>query len=122
MIEWPAAMPPHACFRPVACCCLALLAAACVTTGARHDPADFRIAEDTPPQFVTEDGVAPRQECRTPLLDPRDHTRLRLVRSVPFGTSYRGDYEVPLGKYGVRESELLRIECETGQAVGIVRN
>jgi hypothetical protein len=100
----------------------ALLLAACATAGDGDDEPDVRAAEDTPPQFVTEDGVAPRQECRTPLVDPRDQTRLRLVRSIPFGTSYRGDYEVPLGKYGVGQNELLRVECETGQIVGIVRN
>lgn len=109
-------------FQPAACCCLILLAAACATTGPPAAADDLRLAEDTPPHFVTEDGVTPRQECRGLLLDPRDQTRLRLVRSVPFGTSYRGDYEVPLGKYGVGQSELLRIECETGQPVGIVRN
>lgn len=32
-----------------------------------------------------------------------------------------GDYEVPEGRYGVQQGELLRIECNTGEVVGIVR-
>lgn len=79
-----------------------------------------RPAENTPPRFVTEDGATPTGGCRSPLIDPRDDTRLRLIRSAPIGTEYRGDYEVPGSVYGVRPGELLRIDCGTGQALGIV--
>lgn len=95
-------------------------------TGCAHAGASggagVRTAEDTPGQFVTEDGTPAVQECRTPMIDPRDHTRIRLLRAAPFGSEYRGDYEVPAGRYGVQEGELLRINCETGQVIGIVRN
>jgi hypothetical protein len=31
------------------------------------------------------------------------------------------DYETPPGRYGVRENELLRLRCNTGEVLGIVR-
>ncbi len=37
-----------------------------------------------------------------------------------FGTG-RGDYSVPEGKYGVQKGELLRINCRTGEVLGIVK-
>lgn len=95
--------------------------AACAHAGTGAD-ASLRAAEDTPVQFVTDDGTPAVQECRSPMVDPRDQTQLRLVRSAPFGNEHRGDYQVPEGRYGVREGELLRINCETGQVIGIVRN
>lgn len=55
--------------------------------------------------------------CLNPLVDPRDGGRLRLVRSRP---AY-GDYEVPAGRYGLRDGELLRLECNTGRVLGIAR-
>ena len=55
--------------------------------------------------------------CLTPLLDPRNGTAIVLSRSV---TPY-GDYDVPPGSYGVREGDLLRLECNEGKAIGIVR-
>lgn len=83
---------------------------------------EMRSASDLPPQFVTEDGVQPEESaCRNPLIDPRDQTRLRLIRSISGGGG-RGDYEVTGGKYGVGPNELLRINCSTGEALGIVRS
>lgn len=61
---------------------------------------------------------APGEGCRNPMVDPRDGTRLRLVRAA----EGQGDYEVPPGRYGVGPRELLRLACSTGQAVGIVRS
>lgn len=54
--------------------------------------------------------------CRNPMVDPRDGTRLRLVRS----TAGEGDYAAPEGRYGLRGKELLRLRCSTGEVVGIV--
>jgi hypothetical protein len=105
---------------PVSFCAVILAGAAgCAHTGAGEE---LRMPEDVPSQFVTEDGEPAVQECRSPMIDPRDQTRLRLTRSSHMGSLYRGDYEVPSGKYGVREGELLRINCETGQVIGIVSN
>jgi hypothetical protein len=102
--------------------CPALLLADVACTARGNMDGELRMAEDTPAQFVTEDGVAAEQECRNPMVDPRDHTRLRLIRSSPLGNIYRGDYEVPRGRYGVGQNELLRLDCETGQVIGIVRS
>jgi hypothetical protein len=93
---------------------------ACAARGTASS--DVRPADDTPISFITEDGVPPDNECRSPLVDPRDQTRLRLVRSTAIGSLNRGDYQVPRGRYGVADGELLRIDCETGQAIGIVRS
>ena len=101
---------------------LPLIAAACASTSTfTPDPANLRMAQDAPAQFVTEDGTPPPADsCRSPLIDPRDQTRLRLVRSGSVGGAHQGDYEVPEGRYGVRTGELLRIDCASGQALGIV--
>ncbi|HEY2925080.1 MAG TPA: hypothetical protein VGJ98_08970 [Candidatus Eisenbacteria bacterium] len=55
--------------------------------------------------------------CRNPMIDPRDGAALILIRS----SGGRGDYQVPVARYGVRRGELLRIECGTGLVVGIVK-
>ena len=102
--------------------CVALAAAGCAH-GAASLPGDAsaRPATGVPERFVTGDpppAAGAEPACRNPLLDPRDGTRLVLVRSTA-GT--RGDYEVPAGRYGVAPGELLRVDCTTGNAVGIVR-
>lgn len=98
-----------------------LLAAACAASSAPFGGMEVRPADDTPPAFATEDGTIPVEACRSPLVDPRDQTRLRLIRSAPLGATHYGDYEVPVtGRYGVGRDELLRVNCETGQALGVV--
>lgn len=101
-----------------------LLAGACATTSTFPvDSRDMRLAQEAPVHFVTVDGAAGvANACVSPLVDPRDQTRLRLVRSGSVGASHRGDYAVEGGRYGVRAGELLRIDCGTGQALGIVPN
>lgn len=74
-------------------------------------PAQFTLA--APPEAVQGPDAAP---CTSPAVDPRDGTRLVLVRS----RSGRGDYEAPAGKYGVGAAELLRLDCATGRAIGVV--
>ena len=61
--------------------------------------------------------AAPRPGCATPMVDPRDRTQIRLIRSV----APRGDYTVPEGRYGVGPEELLRLDCTTGAPLGVVR-
>lgn len=84
----------------------------------------IREADDAPDHFLV--GLPSSTEtmepsagdgCRSPMVDPRDETRLTLVRSG----SDLGDYEVPLGHYGIGRGELLRLECSTGRAIGVVR-
>jgi hypothetical protein len=59
----------------------------------------------------------PGAACRSPLVDPRDGTRLTLFESEPG----RGLYEVPDGRYGVDDEHLLQVDCGTGRVLGIVR-
>lgn len=53
--------------------------------------------------------------CRSPMIDPRDSTKVSLFRSF----NGRGDYEVPEGKYGVKKGQILRLDCASGKVVGI---
>lgn len=81
-------------------------------------------AADVPDHFLvgshsdtTTSDPVPGEGCRNPMVDSRDGTRLILVRSA----EGLGDYEVPEGRYGVGSDELLRLDCGTGTARGIVR-
>ena len=86
-------------------------------------------AKNLPDHFmVVVSGLAQKEEpkpgegCRNPMVDPRDGTALNLMRSK----NGIGDYQV-LGhqyeldsSYGVDSRHLLRIDCATGKALGIV--
>jgi hypothetical protein len=86
-------------------------------------------AKNLPDHFmVAVTGVAQAEEptpgggCRNPMVDPRNRTTLNLMRSK----NGMGDYQV-LGQqyeldstYGVDSRHLLRIDCATGKALGIV--
>lgn len=101
-----------------------------LTIGCAIDPArrstvaaPLREAVDAPTRFLEPeavrgamftDTVAP-SGCRNPMVDPRDGTRLRLVRSE----GRIGDFEVPDGRYGVRRGEVLRLDCAAGRVLGI---
>ena len=76
-----------------------------------------RNATDTPAYFENPAAVPGEKICKSPLIDPRDGTEISFLRaSWPMA-----DYEVPSGKYGVRGTELLRVNCESGEVVGIVK-
>lgn len=83
-----------------------------------------RPATDVPGRFLvagssgSESARSPRpgEGCHSPVMDPRDGTLLHLSRSL----EGLGDYTVPAGVYGTAADELLRIDCRTGQAIGIV--
>jgi len=105
---------------------LSVVLASCAlgTSGTFPSSADARSASNVPFRFDPDPPaarVAPAdtiagEGCRNPMLDPRDGQRLTLVRSL----GGEGDYRVPMGTYGVRPGELLRLECNTGRVVGIV--
>jgi hypothetical protein len=76
-------------------------------------PARF-VLDPTDPESTAGAGVG--QGCRSPLFDPRDATRIVLVRSA----GGRGDYEVPPGRYGAGPRELIRLDCGSGTVRGIV--
>jgi hypothetical protein len=103
-------------------CTMAMGPGAC-TASWQHasTAAEVRPAQDVPVRFVTTAGMTPGDGCRSPLVDPRDHAVLRLERSMEYGMTYHGDYDVPTGRYGVQRGELLRLDCATGEVVGIVR-
>ena len=97
-----------------------MFAAACATTSDDWSARATTPARDTPAQFVTEEGSLPVDACRSPLTDPRDGTRLRLVRSGGSRAGEVGDYEVSGNRYGAGPGQLLRIDCATGRPLGIV--
>jgi hypothetical protein len=108
--------------RTVVCILVAGLLAACGAAMQRGaSDAVLRQPQDPPARFVTADGVAAEDGCRMTMIDPRDQTWVRLARSAQYGMSYRGDYEVTTGRYGVQQGELLRLDCSTGEVIGIVR-
>jgi hypothetical protein len=99
---------------------ITILAIACtLACTARHGATDtaagLRAPIDPPDNFTTPDpsGAA----CRSPMTDPRDGTTLRLVWS----SGGLGEYEVPKGRYGVGADEVLRVDCASGKAIGIVK-
>ena len=78
----------------------------------------IRQPENTPDTFIPEEEVSlEANSCKSPMVDPRDGTEIRFVRSE----GGVGDYEVPSGRYGIGSSELLRLYCETGEVAGVVR-
>lgn len=104
---------------------LLVVVGGCALGGSTYpEGAPVREAVDVPERFVTEDlpaGAAvtdtlPGSGCRSPLIDPRDGTRVRMINSQ----RRVGDYAAPEGRYGVRPGELLRVECNTGRVLGIV--
>lgn len=103
---------------------LGLLTGCSTIRDASYPTSLLRTAVDVPDHFLvgfpnstaTEEPM-PGSACRNPLVDPRHDERLILVRS----RGGRGDYEVASGRYGVGEGELLRVDCGTGRAIGVVR-
>lgn len=84
-----------------------------------------RAAEDVPNQFepknpdariMPADTIA-GSGCLSPMVDPRDGTEVGFLRS----DKEYADYAVPGRMYGVGARELLRLECNTGRVLGIVR-
>jgi hypothetical protein len=102
-------------------CAVALTA--CATGGAFPPDTAVRPARDLPERFIVEGTTGEpstppgSRACRSPLVDPRDGTRLRLARAQE-GT--RGDYEVAPPRYGVGAGDLLRVDCTTNRAMGMV--
>jgi hypothetical protein len=85
----------------------------------------LRNAEDVPNHFEPKNPNARMlpadtlagSGCLSPMVDPRDGTEIGFLRS----DQEYADYAVPGRLYGVRAGELLRLECNTGKVLGIVR-
>lgn len=111
--------------RFIILCLLGL--AACATRGMGSFPDDSAVhpAQALPERFEPVSPatrVAPADTiagsgCTSPFRDPRDGTLLRMERAI----APRADYSVPAGRYGVGSNELLRLDCNTGIPIGIVR-
>jgi hypothetical protein len=104
---------------------MALLASSgCASRHPKAGAAPLRVPTDAPGHFVALESTgdatsepAAGTGCRNPLVDPRSGVRITLVRS----SGGYGDYEVPEGKYEVGKSEVLRVDCATGKAIGIFK-
>lgn len=90
---------------------------------------EVRSATNLPPQFVIIEPAEVAGDCPPRLLDPGLDTTLRLrratMRPVQDSTTvtYRafGDYATePVGRYGEKEGEGVRIDCTRLRAIGVV--
>jgi hypothetical protein len=105
---------------------LAIAAAGCSLGIGGSFPSDAtaRTAIDVPHRFEPADAADRIQPgdtiagsgCRSPMVDPRDGTRIVFLRAA----TQRADYAVAGGRYGVNEYELLRLDCNTGAVIGVV--
>lgn len=78
----------------------------------------IRQAENTPEKFISANGLSLNgNSCISPMIDPRDETQLIMVSS----NNGMANYRVSPNKYGLKKGELLRVDCKTGVAVGIVK-
>jgi len=78
----------------------------------------IRQAETVPKSFLPPEGISLDQNsCNSPMLDPVDGTQIIMVTAQ----GGKGNYRVPQGKYGVQKGELLRLNCATGEVLGIVK-
>jgi hypothetical protein len=85
------------------------------------------VALDTPDHFmVALSGIGKYGEpkadgvCRNPMVDPRDRTELYLRRSAAGKGDYGLEGLTDVKKYGMTSQQLLRIDCATGKAIGLV--
>lgn len=79
----------------------------------------IRQAETVPKSFLPPEGISLDQNsCKSPMFDPVDGTQIIMVTAQ----DGKGDYKVPEGKYGVQKGELLRLNCATGEVLGIVKD
>ena len=78
----------------------------------------IRPATDTPVAFEPKRGSFDGSSCKSPLVDPRSGVEIIMVMAQ----GGLGDYRVPSGRYGVKDKELLRLNCSTGEIIGIVKD
>ena len=110
--------------------CGVLLALGSSCAGNSWDQAP-RPVRDLPPEFQADAARAPApgyRGCAVHLLDSLSGATLQLNRSTSVhpnaagvGATAIGDYQVtPLGRYGLRANEYLRLECPSGRPLGAV--
>ena len=106
---------------------VAALGTACSAggTGSMQSVIDSPPPVTAPHRFIPVDTAALLQPadtlagegCLNPMADPVTGIQITLYRSE----SGLGDYLPPSGAYGIRDGLLIRLECNTGEVVGIVR-
>ena len=104
-----------------------LLISACGQNSSTGLPgaAPLRAGTDLPVQFEPPAGfgrLSPTDTisgnaCLSPMHDPRDNIEIKMVRAA----NGQADYTVPDGHYGVGQHQLLRLDCNTGRPLGIVK-
>jgi len=103
-----------------------LLLAGCSThAGSMSSVIEQPAPVTAPPRFVPLDStkvMAPADTlagdgCLSPMADPVSGIQIILIRSE----SGLGDYLAPSGSYRLRDDQLIRLDCNTGRVVGIVR-
>jgi hypothetical protein len=89
------------------------------------DDVQSRHPVDVPEHFIPDKTHVTNQHspeaapiCPQVFTDPRDGTRLHLWQELE---ESRGDYLTPPRRYGTRDDEVLRLNCRTGQTIGVVR-
>lgn len=103
------------------------LLAACAVAGCGGAPPALQAPPPVtaPPRFVplvSTNLIGPADTlagagCLSPLADPVTAIHIILIRSE----SGLGDYLAPSGSYGIKDGMLLRLECNSGRVLGIVR-
>jgi hypothetical protein len=78
-------------------------------------PTRFVPADSTKTLARADTSSAP--PCISPMKDPGTGTLIVLVRSE----NGVGDYLAPSGSYGIPDGQLLRLECDSGEVLGLVR-
>lgn len=101
---------------------IVILACQLISCGSMMEPDSddiIRQPDDAPAKFTLAKGMDFEENtCKSPMLDPEDGTELIMIRSWGNGV---GDYRVPKDKYGLNTGEYLRLNCETGQLIGVVK-
>ncbi|WP_373058868.1 hypothetical protein [Zunongwangia sp. H14] len=88
------------------------------STSRGFETKEIRQVASIPERFLPVAGIQLEDgACKSPLVDPEDGTEITIVESM----SGKGYYKAPNGKYGLKGNELLRINCQTGEVLGVVR-
>lgn len=103
------------------------LAACSTAAGSGNFPTSVlpTMPKDAPAHFVPADSTktlvradtSSAAPCISPMKDPRTGVAIILVRSE----NGVGDYLAPSGSYGIPDGQLLRLECSSGEVLGLVR-
>jgi len=107
--------------RPLAGLALALTLGACSAGagGTNMAATPDALPSGVPTRFAPADSTRalPESGCLSPLKDPQSGTTIILVRSE----NGVGDYLAPSGAFHIPDGRLLRLDCSSGDVLGLVR-